>query len=110
MDQYSNFLDSLKLYRRLLVNPKRGCSGKFFLPENDFKCYSGKLLMPKDPTKMWNWGLKFVKLLWLNELNKLPKPFRMCHKKNRQEHSQLGKSCIGKIQIYLNDTKPMILL
>ena len=34
----------------------------------------------------------------------------MCHKKNHQEHSQIGKSYIGKIKIYLNDAKPQLLL
>ena len=29
-------------------------------------------------------------------------------KKNHQEHSQIGKSYIGKIKIYLNDAKPRI--
>ena len=31
-------------------------------------------------------------------------------KKNHQEHSQIGKSYIGKIKIYLNDAKPKLLL
>ena len=43
--------------KEILVNPKTGCSRKFFLPENDFKSYSAKLLMPTDPTMMWNWDL-----------------------------------------------------
>ena len=47
-----NFPDSSKLYRRLLVNPKTGGFRKLFWPENDFKTYSAKLLMPTDPTKM----------------------------------------------------------
>ena len=96
--------------KEILVNPKTGCSRKFFLPENDFKSYSAKLLMPTDPTMMWNWDLKFVKLPWLNEPNKLPKSFWMCHKKIHQEYPQIGKSYIGKIKIYLNDAKPKILL
>ena len=47
-----NFLDSLKLYRRLLVNPKAGGSRKLVWSRNDFKTSSAKLLMPTDPTKM----------------------------------------------------------
>ena len=41
-----NFLDFSKLCTRLLVNPKARGSRKLFLPENDFKTYSAKLLMP----------------------------------------------------------------
>ena len=40
-----NFLGSFKLYGRLLVNLKTGDSRKTFLPENDFKICSTKLLM-----------------------------------------------------------------
>ena len=47
-----NFVDSSKLYIKLLVNPKTGGSRKLSLPENDFKAYSAKLLMPKDPTRL----------------------------------------------------------
>ena len=83
-----NFLDSSKLYRRLLANPKTGCSRKFFLPENDFKGYSAKLFMPTDPTKMWNWDLKVY----------------------QQKHPQIGKSYIRKMKNYLSDAKPKILL
>ena len=58
-----NFLDSSKLYRRLLAIPKTGCCRKFFLPEKDFKGYSAKLFMPTDPTKMWNWDLKVYQIV-----------------------------------------------
>ena len=35
----------------------------------------------------------------------------MCHKeKNHKEHQEIGTSYVGKIKIYLNDTKPKILL
>ena len=34
----------------------------------------------------------------------------MCYKEIHLEHPQIDKSCIGKIKIYLNDTKPKILL
>ena len=57
-----NFLDSSKLYRRLLVNPKTGCARKFSLPENDFKSYSANFLMPAGPIKMWNWDLKVCQI------------------------------------------------
>ena len=40
-----NFLGSFKLYGRLLVNLKTGDSRKTFLPENDFKICSTKLLI-----------------------------------------------------------------
>ena len=43
-------------------NSKTGCSRKFSLPENDFKTYSAKLLMP---TKMWNWDLKKSLSNWM---------------------------------------------
>ena len=67
--------------------------------------------MPTDPRKMWNWDLKVCQIaLTNNELNKLPKSFWMCHKKNHQENSQTGKSYIGKIKIYLNHAKPKTLL
>ena len=39
------FLGSFKLYRTLLLNLKTEDSRKMFLPENDFKICSTKLLM-----------------------------------------------------------------
>ena len=66
--------------------------------------------MPADPTKIWNWDLKVVKLPWLNELNKLRNLFECAIKKIHQEHPQIDKSYTGKTKIYLNDAKPKILL
>ena len=105
-----NFLDSSKLYRSLLVNPETDDFSILFLPENDFKSYSTKLLMPADPTKMWNWELKVCQIPWPNESKKLPKSFWMCHKeKIHQEHPEIGNSYVWKIRIYLHDAKPKIL-
>ena len=41
-----NFLGSSKFYGRLLINLKTGDFRKIFLPENDFKICSTKLLKP----------------------------------------------------------------
>ena len=41
---------------------------------------------------------------WINYHNL----FGCIIKKNLQEHSQIGKSYIGKIKIYLNDAKPIV--
>ena len=40
-----NFLGSFKIYGRLLKNLKAGDPRKIFLPENDFKISSAKILM-----------------------------------------------------------------
>ena len=75
-----DFLDSSKLYRRLLVTLKTGCSRKLFPPKNDFN---------KDDLK----PKTLSDLLWLNELNKLPKSFWMCHK--IKIHQEIGTTGNG---------------
>ena len=58
------FLDSFKLYGRLLVNQKTvgNTSRKLFPLKNDFKTCSAELVMPTDPTKRWNWDLKVCQI------------------------------------------------
>ena len=77
------------------------------MPEDDFKTHSAKLLMPRDPTKMWNWDLKVWQIpliIWAQSTSKI------FLDKISQEHPQIGKSYVGKNKINLNDTKPKILL
>ena len=50
-NQHLNFIDSSKLYRRLLVNPKTGGSRKLFVFENDFKTYFSKTFDAYIPNK-----------------------------------------------------------
>ena len=61
-----NFLGSFKLYGRLLVNLKTGDSRKIFLPENDFKICSTKLLMSFTVLQTFKFLLE--NLLWRNIL------------------------------------------
>ena len=93
-----NFLDTFTLYKKLIVNPKAGGSRKWFLPENDFKTFSAKHLMPADPTQMWNWDLSLSNSLDQVSSINYQNLFGYAINRNFIRNIHRGKSCIKKLK------------